>query len=180
VRFIRTSAAAAVFGVAAFGISTFGFAAPAHADQVMQGIYTYTQDDGLTGTFTIYPICTPTVGDLRVPLELPVACTMHVQAAPAASLQGGDARLTGALWTYQKPIKDGLTCPDGSTAPTIETYKFDDITMTGTRSIAHNADCGMAPGITNHNFTLAFKDPLPVPVDRYPLNCEPAGLRICN
>lgn len=173
VRLIRALAAAAVFGLVALGLAT-----PAHADQVMEGIYTYSQDDGYTGTYTIFPSCVPTVGDLRVPLELPVACTLHVQAS--TGIEGGDARLTGAQWTYQKPIKDGLQCPDGSTAPTIETYKFDDATMTGTRTVLHNADCGLPAGMTRYNFTLAFKDPLPIPVDRYPLKCEPGGLRLCR
>ena len=27
--------------------------------------------------------------------------------------------------------------------------------------------------------SLAFKEPLPIPVDRYPLICEPGGLRRC-
>ncbi len=47
----------------------------------MEGIYTYTQGD-VVAEWTIYPICVPTVGDLRDNLELPVACTLHV--APAA------------------------------------------------------------------------------------------------
>jgi hypothetical protein len=29
-------------------------------------------------------------------------------------------------------------------------------------------------------FTLAFKEPLPIPVERYPLDCEPGGLRLCR
>ena len=50
-----------------------GFAGPARADQLMEGIYTYTQEGVGPTTWTIYPTCVPTVGDLRDNLELPVA-----------------------------------------------------------------------------------------------------------
>jgi hypothetical protein len=163
---------------AAFAGVVLGFASPARADQVMEGIYTYTQGD-VVAEWTVYPICVPTVGDLRVNLELPVACTLHVSARPATKASGGDARLTGGLWVYSKNTQDGLQCADGSTAPLQETYKFDDLTMTGTRSVIHNDVCGLPADITNYPFTLAYKQPLPMPVDRYPLYCEPGGLKRC-
>ena len=34
--------------------------------------------------------------------------------------------------------------------------------------------------MTKTPFTLTFAEPLPIPVDRYPLDCEPAGLRHCR
>jgi len=73
VRIIRGLAAAAIL---AFG--ALAFAGPAQADQVMQGVYNYMPTDGPAGTWTIYPSCVPVVGDLRVALELPVACRLHV------------------------------------------------------------------------------------------------------
>ena len=163
---------------AAFASVVLGFASPARADQVMEGIYTYTQGD-VVAEWTVYPICVPTVGDLRVNLELPVACTLHVSARPATKASSGDARLAGGLWVYSKNTQDGLQCADGSTAPLQETYKFDDLTMTGTRSVIHNDVCGLPADITNYPFTLAYKAPLPIPVDRYPLYCEPGGLKRC-
>ena len=51
--------------------------------------------------------------------------------------------------------------------------------MSGTRSVIHNDVCGLPASITNFPFTLAFSRPLPIPVDRYPLYCEPGGLRRC-
>ena len=83
------------------------------------------------------------------------------------------------MWSFTTPVSKGMKCPDGTWAPTIETFKFDDVTMSGTRSVTHNAVCGLQPGIINTNFTLSFKEPLPIPVDRYPLYCEPGGLRRC-
>ena len=172
-RIIRGLAAAVI--VACAGL---GFAGPAHADQVVQGVYTYTPEQGDSGTYEIWPSCVPVVGDLREPLNLPVACRLHM--APSAGLTGGDAILTGGVWQWTTPKKDGMTCPDGSTAATVETLKFDDLTMTGTRSIAHNDVCGLPPGIIKIPFTMSYKGPLPIPVEQYPLYCEPAGLRICQ
>lgn len=170
---------ARVLAVAAVLVSVmFGFAGPARADQVMEGVYQYTQGD-IVVDWTIYPTCVPTVGDLRVNLELPVACTLHVAATPSTKVSPGAARLTGGMWTYSVNMLDGFKCPDGSTAPMLDIYKFDDLTMTGTRSLSHNDVCGVPANIETHPFTLAYKGPLPIPVQRYPLYCEPGGLRRC-
>ena len=164
---------------ATFATLVVGFASPARADQVMEGVYTYTQGDLVT-TWTVYPTCVPTVGDLRDNLELPVACTLHV--APGTSrVLGGDARLTGGQWEYSKNLLDGFKCADGSTAPILEVYKFDDATLSGTRSVTHNDVCdgAVAAAITNYPFTLTYQGPPAIPTDRYPLICEPGGLKRC-
>jgi len=171
--FTRAFAIASAVATVALGV-----ASPARADQMMQGIYAYTQGN-IGAVWTIYPTCVPTVGDLRDNLELPVACTLHVAPTPTTQVNGGDARLAGGLWTFSTTKKDGLNCPDGSTAPIQETYKFDDLTMTGTRSVSHNDVCGLPATIDNYPFTLAFKEQLPIPVDQYPLYCEPGGLKRC-
>ena len=165
--------------VAVFAGAVVGFAGPARADQVMQGVYTYTQGD-VVADWSIYPSCVPTVGDLRNNLELPVACRLHVAPIPATAVSGGDARLTGGRWQYTTNVKDGMTCPDGSTAPIQDTVTFDDVTMTGTRSVAHNAVCGLPAGIDRYPFTLAYKAPLNIPVEQYPLYCDPGGLKRCR
>jgi hypothetical protein len=168
------AAATALVGVA------IGIAGPARADQVLQGVYTYTQGD-VVAEWTIFPSCVPTVGDLRVNLELPVACRLHV-APNSAKVAGGDARLSGAQWQFTTNKKDGLTCPDGvSTAPIIEVYTFDDVTMTGNRQTSFSEVCDGAvqPNLINYPFTLAYSRGLDRPVDQYPLYCEPGGLRRC-
>jgi hypothetical protein len=173
VKIIRGLAAAAVLACAALGLST-----PAHADQLMQGIYDYTPQQGQGGTWQIWPSCVPVVGDLREPLNLPVACRLHVLAS--AGVPNGDARLTSGVWSYTTSTRpEGMQCPDGSWGATTETIKIDDLTMTGTRSILHGEVCGLQPGKIDIPFTLSFKEPLPIPVEQYPLYCEPAGLRIC-
>ena len=163
-------------------------AGPSSADDVMEGIYTFHADGSPAAEWTIYPLCTPTVGDLRVPLELPVACKLKVVSATPAKNTfelnnlnwGGDATLTSGIWALTTNKTDGFQCADGSTAPTVDTYKFDDVSLTGTHTSLHTAVCGAAPGMTKTPFALAFEKPLPIPVDRYPLVCEPAGNRLCR
>ncbi len=159
--------------------SVLGFAGPAHADQLMQGIYRYDQGD-VHAQWTIYPSCVPTVGDLRDNLELPVACRLHV-APSSHDVSGGDARLTGGLWTFSTNIKDGMTCPGGGTAPIQESYSFDDATMTGTRSVSNNDTCDgqVRAKVVKYPFNLTFDQPLPIPNQQYPLYCEPGGLKRC-
>lgn len=158
-----------------------GLAGPARADQVMQGVYSYKQGD-LNAQWTVYPSCVPTVGDLRDNLDLPVACRLHVAGTPTSVVRGGDARLTGGLWTFSTSVKDGMTCPDGSTAPISETYEFDDVTMTGTRSVMNSLACnGTVPAkLVRYPFTLAYDRPLDIPVQQYPLYCDPGGLKRCR
>jgi hypothetical protein len=162
----------------AFASMAIGFAGPAHAEQVLKGVYTYRQGD-IVALWTIYPSCVPTVGDLRENMELPVACRLHVAPTPTTQVAGGDARLTGGVWEFTTSSKDGFQCPDGSLAPITETYKFDDVTMTGTRVMSHNAVCGLQPALTKIPFTIAYTSPLPFPVEDYPLWCEPGGYRRC-
>ncbi|MDY6997992.1 MAG: hypothetical protein SW019_15440 [Actinomycetota bacterium] len=171
------AAAAAALGAAVAAGSAVGFAPSAQAADVMEGVFNYTPAEGQGGTWTIYPSCVPVVGDLREPLYLPVGCRLHVQGS--YGLVGGDARLVSGRWSFTTPQKKGMQCPDGTWAPTVETFEFDDATMSGTRSVSHNAVCGLQPGIITTPFTLSFKEPLPIPVQRYPLYCEPGGLRRC-
>ena len=91
-RIIRGLAAAAILAGGALGV-----AGPAHADQVMQGVYNYLPQDAPAETWTIYPSCVPVVGDLRVALELPVACRLHVSRSGST---GVDANLAGGMWQY--------------------------------------------------------------------------------
>jgi hypothetical protein len=176
VTIIRGLAAAAILACAALGLVS-----PAQADEhkhpeVPEGVYTANVDGQATTEWTIWPSCVPTVGDLRVQLYLPVACRLHVTPAGRA---GSDAVMTNGLWTFQYNTADGRTCPDGSKAAQQEVYSFNGLTLVGNLKLIHGAVCGEQPGMTNIPFTLAFKEPLPIPVDRYPLICEPGGLRRC-
>ncbi len=176
--FKHTAAATALMSALGIGLS-LGVAAPAQADPLMQGVYTYTQEGVQNETWSVWPSCVPTVGDLREPLELAVACRLHVETSRGT--KGGDARLSGGQWSYSTAVLEGIQCSDGSWAPINESYKFDDIAMTGTRSVANNEACGgtLAPAIHTFPFTLAYKGPLATHVDPYPLDCQTWGLRLC-
>jgi hypothetical protein len=177
VRIIRGFAAAAVCGCTALGL-----AAPAQAQGDVkapgtpEGVYTVDFAGQATRTWTIYPSCVPTVGDLREPLILPVACRLNIMDP---GQPGAGARQVGFRWTFEYNKSDGRTCPDGSKAAQREIYSFHGITLVGHLKLIHGAVCGEQPAMTNIPFTLAYKAPLPIPVDRYPLMCEPGGLRRC-
>jgi hypothetical protein len=163
-------------------------ASPASADQVMEGIYTYTEEGQPSATWTIYPSCVPVVGDLREPLYLPVACRLHVTSSTSSKINhalemlnySSDAVLTGGRWTATITKPEGVLCQDGSTDKSIETYAFDDVTLTGTHTVTHSAVCGLPSAVIKTPFTLTYQGPLPMPVERYPLDCEPGGLRLCT
>jgi hypothetical protein len=173
-RITRVLAVAVSFAAVALGL-----AVPASAERVLEGVYTYTQGD-IVVDWTIYPSCVPTVGDLREELRLPVACRLHV-ASSSPVVNGGDARLTDGRWMFSTAVMEGFTCPDGSWAPIQAIYEFDDVTMTGTRTVSVNNVCdGAVPAhLSTFPFTLAYKQPLPIPVQQYPLYCEPGGLKRC-
>ena len=171
-KILRGLAAAVVLAGTALGLP-----APAQAEQILEGVFNYVPAEGPAGTWDIYPSCVPVIGDLRVPLYLPVGCRLKV--SPSPGLSGGEARLVGGVWTFSLPKERGIRCADGTWANTVEVVKFDDVTMTGTRSVTPSGACGTAPAIINTPFTLSYKGPLPIPVTQYPLICEPGGLRRC-
>lgn len=159
----------------------------ASADQVMQGVYNYVEEGINPTTWTITPVCVPTVGDLREPLYLAVACKLLIAASTPSTGDGagkdtyaGNAILTNNVWTFSFQRPDGVQCPNGGTAAGMEMYEFDDRTLTGTRTFSRGAVCGLQPDLVKTPFTLVFNRPLPAPVDPYALDCEPAGLRICR
>ena len=167
----------------AVGVGTgVGVAGPAAADDpapegTVEGVYTFGRD-GQTATWKITPLCAPTVGDGRIPLNLAVGCKLQVESDGIAG-QSGLYRMVGGAWTYSKPLLAGKTCPDGRSAPTQETYQFD-TSLTGTYSQSHNAVCGDQPGIDRHPFTLTFVSPLPNPPVRYPLHCQDNPVHLCS
>lgn len=169
-----------VLAIGATAASALTLAPPAAADQVIQGVYAYQQGD-LAMEWTVTPSCVPTVGDLREPLQLPVACRLHVTPS-SDKVAGGDARLTSGLWQYTTNRKDAVTCPDGEgTATATETIEFDDRTLTGTRMVSWPDACdgALAADLVKYPFTLSYVRPLASPVDLTPLICEPGGLRRC-
>ncbi|TFV58368.1 hypothetical protein E4P42_11670 [Mycobacterium sp. PS03-16] len=158
-----------------------GLAHPAQAEQkVLEGFYTYAQPDGTTATWRVYPICVPVVGDLREHLYLPVGCHLSIAVSPSAA-PSIDARLANGVWAANTTVREGIKCSDGDYLVVNESYEFNSETMTGTRTTTHPPGCdGQLPAsMIKTPFTLTFAKPLDIPLDRYPLICEPGGLRRC-
>jgi hypothetical protein len=123
------------------------------------------------------------IPDFTDPVIAADLCALNVSSTTARVISRpeklanyiGRARLTSDRWTFQVGKEDGVSCPDGSAAPTTDTYAFDDVSLTGTHTSIHEAVCGLEPGMTKTPFTLAFQGPLPNPVERYPLDCNEIG-----
>jgi hypothetical protein len=177
VRFIRGLV------VALLGIATaLGLAGPGHAQGdilppgVPQGFYNVNIDGQAQTTWEIWPICVPTVGDLREPLLLPVACRLKVGPD---GMSGRDAVMVNGQYQFDYNRSNGRKCPDGSTAPQQTIFRFDPYSLTGTMKVLHGDECGDQPAMVVAPLTMSFNRPLPIPVTEYPLLCEPGGLRRC-
>ena len=82
------------------------------------------------------------------------------------------------MWALTTNKTDGFLCPDGSTAPTVDTYKFDDATLTGTHTSTHNAVCGVPAAMTKTPFTLTFDAAAADPCRSLPVGT--ASLPVCG
>jgi hypothetical protein len=177
VRLIRGLAAALILAGTALGSAG---AAQSQGDVkaagVPEGVYNVDIDGQALTEWEIFPLCVPTVGDLREPLLLPVACRLKV--TPAGQ-PGAEATMIGGRWTFVYDEIDGRTCPDGRIAPQKTIYAFDPYTWVGTMEVLHGSECEDQAAMFSVPLTLTFNRPLPIPVDQYPLICEPGGLRRC-
>jgi hypothetical protein len=179
------AAGAGVFSAVALGIALES-GDPASAVGVpANGNYSFNQA-GVSGvTWTITALCDQPSGtrnqaDYSDPVTFAFQCALNIVSATpeqitrADKLQNfsGRARLSSVLWTFKLDQADGVSCPGGGTAPSTETYSFDDATMTGTHTSLHNAECGLEPSMSKQPFSLQLVGPPPSPIQRYPLYCN--------
>ena len=176
-RFIR-GLAVAVLGV----VAVLGLAGPTQAQGnvkapgVPEGFYNVNIDGQASTTWEISPICVPTVGDLREPLLLPVACRLKVFPD---NQPGAEAVMVMNQWQFDYDLVDGRTCPDGSKAPQQTIYRFDPYSLVGSMKVIHGDECGDQPAMFSVPLSMSYKAPPTIPVTQYPLICEPGGLRRC-
>ncbi|MDT5146262.1 MAG: hypothetical protein QOC58_907 [Mycobacterium sp.] len=154
------------------------------------GTYTFNQA-GVSGvSWTVSALCDQVNGsryykDYSNPDIMADFCALNVVSSTdeQISLQdkqqnfSGRARLVSGLWTFQVGKPNGVSCPDGSTAPSTDTYAFDNETLAGTHTTLHGAVCGMQPAMSKQPFSLQLHGPPPSPVQRYPLQCN--DIAIC-
>lgn len=181
----RGLTAAAVFtaletGIAAWSAGPAGAVAPPP-----DGTYTFTQAGLPSATWKLSTLCDQVNGsryykDYSNPIIQADFCAVNVVSSTPSNIKredklqnySGRARLVSERWTFEVQQNDGVSCPDGSTAPSTETYSFDNETLTGTHTSLHGAVCGMQPAMSKEPFTLSFLAPLDPPVERYPLLCN--------
>ncbi|OBI92045.1 hypothetical protein [Mycobacterium asiaticum] len=149
------------------------------------GTYAYQQAGVSGASWTISALCdqpsgTRNMNDYSDPIVWAMNCALNVVSTTPANntheehLQNfsSRARMSSMLWTFQVSKSEGVTCPDGSYAPTSETYAFSDETLTGTHTTLHGAVCGLQPDMKKEPFSLALAGAPPSPVERYPLRCN--------
>lgn len=175
-------------------LAALGPAAPASAIvPPADGYYTYTQDGAPSANWQVQSVCIQANGTRAQPdytdeTIQTQGCTVQVVSnTPQAAVTPAEkvfaftarSRLTSNLWTFQITAPTGMQCPDGSTAPTTETFAFNppdpaspNPSLAGTRTSIHGAVCGLAPGMVKAPFALTFTGPLSPPVDeRFPNTC---------
>jgi hypothetical protein len=154
------------------------------------GNYTFNQA-GVSGvTWTITALCDQVNGsryykDYSNPDIEADFCALNIVSATSEQISrqdqlqnyGGRARLVSGLWTFQATLDGGVSCPGGGTAPSTETYAFDDGTLSGTHTSLHGAECGLQPAMSKQPFSLQLAGPPPSPIQRYPLQCN--NVAIC-
>jgi hypothetical protein len=181
---------AGVFSTVAVGIALqSGDPARAVAPPA-DGNYSFNQA-GVSGvTWQITALCDQVNGsryykDYSNPDIMANFCALNVASFTSEKISAADklqnyvgrARLVSQRWTFQVDVADGVSCPGGGTAPSSETYAFDNDTLAGTHTTLHNAECGLEPAMSKQPFTLALVGPPPTPIQRYPLQCN--DIAIC-
>ena len=149
------------------------------------GKYSFNQA-GISGvTWTITALCDQVNGsryykDYDNPDIMATFCYLNVVSATEEKISraeklgnySGRARLSGGLWSFKVQVPDGISCPNGGTGASTETFAFDNETLAGTHTTLHDAVCGLQPEMRKQPFNLTLSGPPPSPVERYPLRCN--------
>jgi hypothetical protein len=187
----RTLAAGAgVFSAVAIGIALESDNPARAVGPPPDGNYSFIQD-GVSGvTWAVTALCDQVNGsryykDYSNPDIQADFCALNIVSSTDERISrqdklqnySGRARLVSGRWTFQVGVPDGVSCPGGGTAPSSETYAFDDGSLAGTHTSLHGAVCGLQPSMTKQPFSLQQSGPPPSPVQRYPLRCN--DIAIC-
>jgi hypothetical protein len=129
---INTFLAAAV--VAGAGLCASTPLAQAADETRMNGVYTYADEDGQTGTWIVNTTCTP-------------GCVAHVGTALDA---GFDAPLVNGRYTVTRTVPEGLVCSDSSRHPVTINQTWDPVALAGEVDFLDtSAPCGL---VDPHDF----------------------------
>lgn len=175
-------------------LTAIGLAAPAAAIlPPVDGYYTFHRDGLPEAKWQMQSICiqpngTRAQADYTDETIQTLGCDVLLGSTTPSQLtrdeklvnfDGRRAKLTGGLWTFQVQQLEGVACPDGSFAPSTDTFAFTapdpngPPNLTGTQTSIHGAVCGLQPAMTKAPFTLTFTDVLdPSVVARFPALCD--------
>lgn len=119
---------------AAFAAGSVVLAAPAHAvDPGAPGTYTFEAEDGESATWTITRCPDPNDDHCVF-----VSSTGSNKRAPWTA----NAYWTVGSWIIFVSQSDAILCADGSTAPGVNNYSWDDTSLNGYASINTGGACG--------------------------------------
>jgi hypothetical protein len=183
------AAGAGIFSAVAIGIALNSGGPASAVGPPPDGNYTFNQA-GVSGvTWTITALCDQVNGsryykDYSNPDIQADFCALNIVSATSEQIShqdqlqnySGRARLVRGLWTFQATVAGGVSCPGGGTAPSTETYAFDDGTLSGTHTSLHGAECGLEPAMSKQPFSLQLAGPPPSPIQRYPLQCNDVAI----
>lgn len=96
------------------------------------------------------------VGEIAARWTITSACVPDGCTARVSSSNGGwtgDATLTNSRWNITVVRPDGVTCRNGTTHPSTNTYSWDAVSLEGTVDSSHDAVC---PGEPAGNFHDTF------------------------
>ncbi|HNM85930.1 MAG: hypothetical protein U0Q20_12790 [Mycobacterium sp.] len=174
-------------------LAAVGLAAPASAIlPPVDGYYTFHQDGLPDAKWQMQSICIQANGTRAQPdytdeTIQTLGCDVLLGSSTQPPLTretklvnfSARAKLTGGLWTFQIGQSQGVACPDGSFAPSTDTFSFTapdpngPPNLTGTHTSIHDAVCGLQAAMTKAPFTLTFTDVLdPSVVARFPALCN--------
>ncbi|MUM17628.1 hypothetical protein FZI91_15480 [Mycobacterium sp. CBMA271] len=167
-------------------VAGIGFASPASAvAPPADGTYRLIEQGGGEVAWKLSSVCVQASGtriqsDYTDPTIQTEGCTLNVTSSTPDMLKHSDkiqnystrAKISDGQWTFIQAQPQGMTCPDGSFAPTQEKFVLNDETMTGVHTTIHSAVCGGQPGLTRTPFSLQFVAPPGTPVERFPLYCD--------
>ena len=152
--------------------STLGLAAPALADEAINGIkadpkalgtYTFEAEDRESATWTVTPCAEDTDNCINV------AETGNSARAP----WNANAYRTVGSWIIFVGQPDAVLCGDGATAPGVNNYSWDGDSLTGYASITDTSGCSTAPENLAIPFALTRTGGGPVQFPTAPVQIEP-------
>ncbi|HWS93968.1 MAG TPA: hypothetical protein VN306_16210, partial [Mycobacterium sp.] len=144
------SAGAGILSAVALGVALESGDKASAVGVPADGNYAFDQA-GVSGvTWQVTALCDQPSGtrnqaDYSDPVTWAFQCALNIVSSTPEQITAADklqnfnarARLSSVLWTFKVDQAGGVSCPGGGTAPSTETYAFDDATLTGTHTTLH-------------------------------------------